>query len=104
MEVEAVNRIGAKIGDGVVIQIQTRPFLKATFLLYLFPIICMISGAVLGEKLAPQLGFDESTLSAVTGFLFFFLSIWIVRAKGKKMGEDESYQPKVIRILHPRAH
>ena len=41
MEVEAVNRIGAKTGDGVVIQIQTRPFLKATFLLYLFPILCI---------------------------------------------------------------
>ena len=98
LEVEAVNRIGAKSGDGVIIQIQTRPFLKATFLLYLFPILCMILGAVLGEKLAPRLGYDASALSAIFSFFCFFLSIWVVKAKGKKMGEDESYHPKIIRI------
>lgn len=103
MEIEAVNRIGAKTGDGVVIQIQTRPFLKVTFLLYLFPIICMIAGAVLGEKLAPQLGYDASVLSAILGFSCFFLSIWVVKVKGNKMGKDESYHPQIIRILRPKA-
>ena len=102
MEVEAVNPIGAKAGDGVVIQIQTRPFLKATFLLYLFPIICMIAGAVLGEQLAPQFGFGRSTLSAILGFSCFFLSIWVVKTKGRQMGEDESYHPKIIRILQQK--
>jgi sigma-E factor negative regulatory protein RseC len=99
MEVDAVNRIGAKIGDGVVIQIQTRPFLKATFLLYVFPIVCMILGAVLGEKLAPHIGFDKSALSAILGFLCFFLSIGVVKTKGRQMGENEAYHPKIIRIL-----
>ena len=99
MEVEAINRIGAMVGDGVMIQIETRPFLKTTFLLYLFPIFCMILGAVLGENLAPQLGFDTSALSAILGFGCFFLSMWVVKAKGKKMGEDEAYKPRIIRIL-----
>ena len=99
MEVEAVNQIGAKVGDDVMIQIQTRPFLKATFLLYLFPILCMIFGAVLGEKLASRFGYDKSALSAILGFACFFISIWIVKSKGKKMEDDESYKPKIIRIL-----
>ena len=100
MEVEAINRIGAMAGDGVMIEVQTRPFLKATFLLYVFPIVCMILGAVLGEKLAPQMGYDDaSALSAILGFAFFFISVWIVKTKGKKMGEDEAYRPKIVRIL-----
>ncbi len=99
MEVEVVNRAGAMIGDDVAIQIRTGSFLKATFLLYVFPILCMILGAVAGEKLAPSLGFDNSVLSAVSGFLCFFAAIWVVRIKGREMGEKEEYHPKIIRII-----
>ncbi len=99
MEVEAVNGIGAKQGDNVVLQIQTRPFLKATFMLYLFPILCMVAGALVGERLALQIDFDKSALSAIFSFSFFFVSIWIVKTKGKEMGKKEEYHPKIIRIL-----
>lgn len=101
VEVEALNRIGAKQGDDVVLQIQTRPFLKATFILYLFPILCMMAGAMAGEKLAPAFDFDKSVLSAILAFASFFISIWIVKAKGKEMGKKEEYRPKIIRILKP---
>ncbi|MFO7965046.1 MAG: SoxR reducing system RseC family protein [Desulfobacterales bacterium] len=103
MEVEAVNRVGAKQGDEVVIQIDTRPFLKATFMLYLFPILFMIFGAMIGEKLAPRFLMDPSVLSAVLAFSFFFVSVWVVKKTGNEMGNKEEYRPRIIRVLKRKA-
>jgi sigma-E factor negative regulatory protein RseC len=102
MEVEAVNRVGAKAGDRVVLEIKTSPFLKATFLLYVFPILCMMLGAVLGEKVAPKIGMGGNALSVLLAFAFFFFSIWVVKAKGEKMGKKEAYHPAIIRIIKLR--
>jgi sigma-E factor negative regulatory protein RseC len=99
MEVEVFNRMGAAIGDEVAIQIQTGSFMKATFLLYVFPILCMITGAVAGEKLAPSIAFDKSALSAILGFLGLFIGLWVVKIKGREMGRKEEYHPKIIRII-----
>jgi sigma-E factor negative regulatory protein RseC len=102
MEVEALNPAGAREGDRVVLEIKAGALLKATFLLYVFPVLCMIVGAVAGEKAAQKLGMDGNALSVALSFAFLFASILVVRVKGKKMGEKEPYHPKIIRILKPR--
>ncbi len=98
MEVAAINTAGAAVGDRVVMNFETSSFLKATFLLYVFPIICMFLGAVVGQEIAPAVNLGESVASAVSGFLFFFFSILFVRVKANKMGNESRYQPKIIRI------
>ena len=65
MEVEAINTAGAKIGQKVVISFETSPLLKATFLLYMFPIILLMIGALIGDQMAPYLNLDPSALSAI---------------------------------------
>jgi len=99
MEVEAINAAGGKVGDRVVLSFDTAPLLKATFLLYVFPIICMLIGAFIGQKLAPVLNIDGSMSSAMVSFLFLGLSILFVKTKGNRMARQEEYRPKVIRIL-----
>ncbi|MFY9941424.1 MAG: SoxR reducing system RseC family protein [Desulfobacterales bacterium] len=100
-EVEALNPAGAQVGDRILLQIETGSFLKATFLLYLFPIICMFVGAVIGQRYAPLLKFDASALSALLGFLFFFVSILFVKFKGNRMATQNAYRPKIVKILRP---
>ncbi len=100
MEVEAINHAGALVGQKVVLSFDTSPLLKATFLLYVFPILAMIVGAFIGQKLAPNFDFDTSFLSAIFGFLFFGLTILFVRSKGNKLAKKDEYRPKVIRIIH----
>jgi sigma-E factor negative regulatory protein RseC len=101
MEVEALNPAGAQVGDRILLRIETASFLKATFLLYLFPIICMLVGAVIGQHYAPLLKFDDSALSALLGFLFFFVSILFVKFKGNRMATQNTYRPKIVKILKP---
>ena len=100
MEVEVTNPVGAKEGDRVVIHLAAASFLKATFLMYVFPILCLIAGAVTGERIAVWQGWEDDTnLSVFLGFVFFLLSVLVVKIKGRRMGEQDSYRPKVIRIL-----
>ena len=101
MEVEALNFAGAKIGDRIVIRFDTGPLLKATFLLYVFPILCMLAGATAGLYLAEALSMDASACSALFGFLLFFGAVAFIRFKGNQMGRSDAYKPKITRILKP---
>jgi len=104
MEVEAINEVGAKDGDRIMLSFATTSFLKATFLLYIFPVICLIVGAVAGQKFAPYTNFDESVLSALTGFVFFFIAVIMIKSMGNRMARKDEYKPKISKILkRPRS-
>ena len=98
MEVEAINTAAARVGDRIVLSIKTGSLLKATFLLYIFPILAMLAGAVLGQTVAVMGGKDPSGLSALFGFLFFGLAFIIIRITGRRLSNNTSYQPEIIKI------
>ncbi len=52
-EVPVLNPIGAGIGDRIVLKMDSSRLLKATFLVYMFPILMLILGAGAGAKAHP---------------------------------------------------
>lgn len=98
MEVEVINTAGAAVGDRVIISFETSSLLKATFLLYVFPILCMFAGAVIGQEIASDIQLGVSVASALFGFLFFLVSIVFIKVKADKMGGQDQYRPRIIRI------
>ncbi len=104
MEVQAENGAGAEIGDHVIITLDSGALLKASFLMYVFPIMAMLLGAIIGDRMAPKWGFDPTIFPVITGFLFFGLAILAVRFRSNKMARNNIYQPKITRIAkkHPR--
>ncbi|MGA1826191.1 MAG: SoxR reducing system RseC family protein [bacterium] len=99
MEVETINSIGAQIGDRVTIGLQTASYLKISCLLYLFPILSMIAGAIIGEKVASEYLFHTSALSALFGFLFFLLSLFVVKLVANKIAKKKEYKPKILYVF-----
>jgi sigma-E factor negative regulatory protein RseC len=99
MEVRAVNVAGAEVGDRVVVSLQAASYLKASFLLYVFPVLAMIAGAVLGQESASWVRIDSGVSSVVFGFLFFFLAIVLIRYRSNRMARNEAYQPKISKII-----
>jgi sigma-E factor negative regulatory protein RseC len=100
MQVEAINSAGAKVGDRIVISIKTASLLKATFLIYIFPILAMLAGAFVGQELAIDSGSqDPSGLSALVAFIFLGLAVLIVKLLGKAMALKKEYTPAIIRII-----
>lgn len=98
-EVIANNSANAGVGDRVLISFQTGSLLKAMFLLYIFPVLCLLVGAVIGNNYAYLLQMDSSAFSAIIGFLFFGGAVVFVRTRGNQMAKKDEYQPKIIRIL-----
>lgn len=98
MEVEALNTVGARVGDEIVLNLDTGPLLKATFLLYVFPILCMIAGAVVGHRFALSRGWDPSGLSALISLLTLGISFFLIRLRGNALSRKNAYKPQIVRI------
>jgi len=97
MIVTVKNILNVEKGDHVVIGLETRPMLFLTFLLYVFPIILLLIGALIGNSLAPSFQMDPSFASMILGFLFFGLSFYIIRKKNNSLSENETYKPFLVR-------
>lgn len=100
MEVKAINEAGAKVGDRIVLSFKTSSLLKASFLLYVFPILLLIVGAAIGQEMAPKFDFNPSGFSAIMGFSFFFASLLIIKAAADKLAKKNEYRPKITKILN----
>ncbi len=98
MDVEAINTLGAETGDRVVIGFKTGSLLKLSFMLYIFPILCLIAGGVIGENYAPQYGFNPQVMSPLLGFLLFGISFFVIRFISNKLANNDAYRPKIVKI------
>ena len=103
-EVEAINLAGARIGDRIQLAIHTGALLKAMFMLYIFPIMCMLTGGVIGDWTAPRFNANPSLLAMIAALGFFGAAMIVVRIGGQRMGGREEYRPKIIRILSREQH
>ncbi len=91
------NTLNVKEGDHVVVGLETRPMLYLTFLLYVFPIILLIIGAVIGNSLAQTVQMNPSILSMLVGFSFFGLAFFFIRKKHDSLAQNNSYKPFLVR-------
>lgn len=99
MEVEAFNPAGANAGDLVMISFGTAPLIKVYSLVYIFPILALLGGAILGQRLSLHFPVDESLLSLVFGFLFFIGAFFVIKFHSGRMARKETYRPKILRII-----
>jgi len=99
MEVSAINEAGAKVGDRILLSFETSSLLKATFLLYVFPILLLVLGAAIGQETAPFFNFNPSGFSAIIGFSFFFAAVLVIKVKANQMAKKNTYRPKIIKVL-----
>jgi sigma-E factor negative regulatory protein RseC len=97
--VEAINKAGAQVGDIIQVYMDTTALLKAAFLLYVFPILCMLAGGGAGHLLSILLKGDAPLLSMGTAIGCFILAMALVRARGARMALNIDYRPKITRIL-----
>lgn len=98
-EVEAINLVNARAGDVIQLSMDTAALLKATFLLYVFPILCMLIGAFAGNVVGKALGMNPSAISALVGIISFIASMVLVRKRAGVMALKMKYQPKITRII-----
>ena len=98
-EVEVLNTAGATVGDRIQLSIGTGSLLKATFLLYMFPILSMLVGGLVANAVAARYFSDTSLLSALAALICLVIAMAVVRKRGERMAQQEAYRPKIIRVI-----
>ena len=99
MEVPAVNAAGARVGDRVVLKMNTAPFLKATFLIYLFPVLLLVVGATAGEWLARSSSEYSPLPAALAGFGSLALGLVVMKLAADRLARRQSYRPRIVRVI-----
>jgi hypothetical protein len=56
-------------------------------------------GAAIGSKLSSSWNTDQDLTAIVFGFLFFGLSLLLVRMKARSLGEKREYLPRIVKIV-----
>lgn len=97
MMVTVKNTLGVETGDPVVIGMDTKPMIVLSFLLYVFPIILLVIGALIGDTLAPVLGVNESLSAMTIGFTLFAAAFLVLRKKQTSLSEKDGYRPFLVR-------
>ncbi|NVK21079.1 MAG: SoxR reducing system RseC family protein [Kangiellaceae bacterium] len=90
------NVLNANINDQVEVGIPEDLVVKASFMVYLLPLICMIICLAVGHFLSPTSAEWVSIISAAMGLCmgFFFVHLY-----GRKIAQNRQAQPVLLRIV-----
>lgn len=90
--VEVDNTIGAKVGDHVVVSMEHINVMKATFLVYVIPMVLLIVGIVGSYYALNAIGFNGATevVAAVIGIALMGLSYIYLKINDKSLKRVEN--------------
>ena len=103
MLVEVDNPTGARIGDRVEIVFRASSFLRASFLLYMVPVLGLLVGVFAGESLAPRWGLSPQAGSMWGALILAGATGAWVWSTARRMSRRARYRPRIRRILAPGA-
>ena len=79
MELHVVNRMGAVVGDEVVVEIPDHFILKSAFQLYGLPMFIFFVAGIAAYLLAPVLGFEDrdlwAALSGILSVVIYYIAV-----------------------------
>ncbi|NLP36431.1 MAG: SoxR reducing system RseC family protein [Firmicutes bacterium] len=94
---EALNRANAAVGQKVKIISDTSHVLKASFMVYIIPLLALLLGLYVGQLLDGSLGVF-ARLDIILGIVFLLASYLFVRGYDRKLAGRQTYAT-VIEIL-----
>jgi sigma-E factor negative regulatory protein RseC len=101
MEIVAFNKAGAEVGQKVKVVVQANAYMKGAMIIYGFPALAMVLGAVFGKEITPHFfkGADPDILSAIFGFSFLGMSFAGVKIWSNRKTTKEESSPVIEEII-----
>ncbi|MBS3900379.1 MAG: SoxR reducing system RseC family protein [Dethiobacter sp.] len=87
-QLEALNQVGAVVGDRVKVVSDTAHVLRASFVAYILPMLALLAGVYAGQVLDQTFALF-ARLDILLGILFFCASYFLVRAYDKKIAAGQ---------------
>ncbi len=98
VEITAINKCGAEIGDTVELFIKKEKFLNAVLIMYVVPLIALLVGVGLGYLINHLTALNSELIPVVSGFLLTFIAFLSIKKLDKKKLEHK-YTPMAIRVI-----
>ena len=100
IRIEANNNIGAKAGEFVEIQMETKTVLGSAFLVYIIPLILLIFGIGLGINVGKYYEVANYELVGLgSGLGFLGISFIILRIVDKIVKNQSNLKADIVKIL-----
>ena len=101
-QIVAINRVGATVGDWVLVSIGAGSFLKISSIVYLLPILALVAGSYVGEKYSTQIwpAGNPETVSILTGLFCIGISLMVIRLLSGRLSQNQKYYPVIEKVLH----
>lgn len=96
--ITADNRIGAKPGQRVSVELQESNALIAAFVIFVLPLIFVFIGVIAGKELGELLGVNELISECIGGTAFFVIVIVLIRLFDNFVGKKERSIPVILKI------
>lgn len=99
MIVKVSNPVKAKKGDMVEVFLRTSVQLKCTFIIYMVPVLGLITGALSAAPLANVFAISNSLGMVIFTFSGFLLSAFLSRFLINRIAAGEQARPVIRRIF-----
>ncbi|MGO1369997.1 MAG: SoxR reducing system RseC family protein [Senegalia sp. (in: firmicutes)] len=100
MRVNIKNTIGAKVGNFVEIEMETKSLMKSAFIAYVIPLIMLIVGISSGVYFFNNLGFESyEVLGILTGFVALVISYFLLKLIDNNIKKNKTNQLKIIKVI-----
>ena len=99
--VEVDNSLKAKAGQYVKIEMKTNTFMKVVALSYIFPLIMLITGVILGTTLydATRLNLPQELFAIMIGLLLMTVAYFILRLLDRRQKESDRLKFTIREIV-----
>jgi len=96
--ITADNRIGAKPGQRVSVELQESNALIGAFVIFVLPLVFVFIGVIAGKELGGFLGINELISECIGGVAFFVAAIVLVRLFDNFVAKKGKSIPVILRI------
>ncbi len=98
VEITALNKCNAEIGDTVELFIKKEKFLSAVAIMYVIPLIALFIGIGLGYLINHFGAFNSELIPVLSGFLLTIITFLGIKKLDKKKLESK-YTPMAIKVI-----
>ncbi len=99
--VKALNTAEARVGDRVTISMLSSAVLKASFVIYMVPILALVGGIICGFTLAGVLPLkEEVVVGSLAGLALAGSFLWL-RKKCRELAERPEFVPEITAKNRP---
>ncbi len=98
--VEADNEIGAKAGDSVVMAVPSGVLLRASFRVYILPVVGLLAGAGVTQLVVGRIAGPEAAgmAAGIGGLAGAILAVTVLRFAGKGGDGGGELRPRILRL------